>query len=78
MYTGQRHRSVLINSAMYISRATLVFSRASHDAKVVYYFFCVCALNCTTVIRSESLSSSCCLQQALFPSHSVIFPFVHS
>ena len=42
MYTGQRHRSVLINSAMYISdirRATLVFSRASHDAKVVYYFF---------------------------------------
>ena len=37
MYTDQRHRSVLINSAMYTSLVTRVFSRASHDAKAVYF-----------------------------------------
>lgn len=42
MYTGQRHRSVLINSAMYTNRATLVFSRANHVAKAVSFFFFFC------------------------------------
>ena len=82
MYTGQRHKSVLINSSMYTSRVTLVFSRASHGAKAVS-FFCgffsfVCVLNYTTVIRfrgkSELVSSGSCIKRALFRLHSVIFP----
>ena len=77
MYTGQGHKSVLINSAMYTGWVTLVFSRASYDAKEV--FFRVCVLTYTTVIRfsgrNEVLSSSRCLQRAsaFFQPHSFIF-----
>lgn len=78
MYTGQRHRSVLINSAMYTNRATLVFSRANHVAKAVSFFFFLLAFWTTrlwwgSVAGVNHVQVVAAYHERFFRPHSVIF-----